>query len=266
MSQINSTGTYRGKIVDHGVGATQKSNIPQWIASLTATERWDEETGQWVDWSGYEETEITAYLCLFDKKINKCLNCTQVEKVTGWDGCDLQELSELDLSATGIQFRIETNTYVDDSGQTKSSLQVAWIDEYDAAPGRTVRKLDPAELKKLNAKYSKAMKPKTKPATAASPKAAPKAPSRAPGIIEQKTTKAPEAPAASSDLPAGKCTHDEAWEQCVDLKAKGVTDEQLATTWVAAAKEIAPKTIEKKITEEQWFQIKELVLEKTAMF
>lgn len=249
MSLIEQEGTYRGNITDHVVNLST-NDFPQLVLSLEGTELYDVETQSWCDWKDVPENEITAYLVLIDSKNNQTLNYKQVQEALGWDGKSFSGLATLDLSKTRVQFRVEPNTY-----NGKTTLQVTWIDKYDAIPGKTFRKLDVKELKTLDAKFKNVLGGKATPATAA--KAPPKAPSKT-------STKAP---ATTSDLPPGKCTKDEAWEACVDLKDdKKFTDEQLAQTWTKAVDEIAANKTDEQITPEEWFLIKEKVLAETALF
>ncbi len=278
MSLIDRAATFRGRITDHGVGKT-KNEFPQWVAQLVALEIYDEEEKVWVDWSSYDVNEIMAYLVLFGSK-GETLTCQQVKKVTGWDGLSFVGLEALDLSETKIQFRVEENTY-----DEKTSLQVSWIDEYDAEPGRTVRKLDATEMKSLDAQYANMLKSSGKTAaptkakskvTKASVKSTqPKGPvikkgakdSLGPPTTGATPTKtAPLPPAANSSLPTGKCTKDEAWGTVYDMKAKNVTDEQIATIWTDAIKEVAPGVDQEKFTNEQWFTVRQIVLDKAAAF
>ena len=182
MIKVTQALTYRGKFVDYGVSMST-GKFPQFVAELVALEAWDEEEQQWVDWSDVEENGIIAYLVLFGKK-EETLNCQQVKAVTGWDGLSFQTLAAMDLSEVGIQFRVEPNTY-----NEKTSLQVAWIDVYDAIPGKSVRKLDAAELKGIDTQYASMLKQS----------AAKKAPAKAgkattlpasPGKVTAKNTKA----------------------------------------------------------------------------
>ncbi|KKL81766.1 hypothetical protein LCGC14_1991480 [marine sediment metagenome] len=179
MSLIVQARTYRGKILDHGVAQT-KNGFPQFEGALQAVEAYDEEEKQWVNWADVEQKDITAFLVLFGSK-GETLTNQQLKKVTGWDGLSFQALAAMDLSEVGIQFRVEENTYED-----KTTLQVSWIDEYDAEPGRSVRKLDAAGLKAIDAQYASMLKQS----------AAKKAPAKAgktataPGKVTAKNTKA----------------------------------------------------------------------------
>ncbi len=283
MALIDRAATFRGRIADHGVSKSS-GGFPQLILQLVAVEIYDVDEQAWKDWSEYDVNEIQAYLVLFGGK-GETLNSQQVKKVTGWDGLTFAGLEGMDLSETKIQFRVEENTY-----EGKTSLQVSWIDEYDAEPGRTVRKLDAAEIKALDAQYASLLKSSGKKAAptkapgkvtkanikSTQPKgpvikkgakdplgppaeAAPAAPQAAPAAPAQ-------APAVNPNLPIGKCTKDEAWETVYDLKAKEVTDEQIANIWTDAIKKIAPGVDQEKFTDEQWFAVRQVVLDEAAAF
>ena len=252
MALIENEGTYRGVVTDHAVSLS-KNDFPQLVLSLEGKELYDGETDSWCDWDGADDNQITAYLVLIDSKNNETLNYKQVQEALGWDGKSFAELATLDLSKTSLQFRVESNTY-----NEKTTLQVSWIDKHDATPGKALRRLDTKELKSLDARFKGILKGKTTPAKApagASPKTSkPSAP---------KTT----APKTTTSEVQGKCTKDEAWEACVDLKDdKKFSDEQLATTWVTSVAEIAPNKTDKQVTPEEWFLIKEKVMSKTALF
>jgi len=320
---IDRTSTFRGRIVDHGVSLST-NGFPQWVAQLIASEIYDEEKQVWVDWSEYDVNEITSYQVLFGSNKKETLAVAQIKKITGWEGNSFQALTNMDLTEVGIQFRVEENTY-----EGKTSLQVAWVDEYDAVPGRRVAKLDAEDLKKLDAQYAQLLKQtgkKAAPAKApvnrppsgvatqtatqaqadkdqiqyeqaavkksAKPTSPPKVtakgikPTQKKGSVK-KTGKDPLGPPASEeaapapatrpappkltstpdpDFPTGHCTKDEAWNTVYDLKAKNVGDEDISKIWSEAVREVAPGGQDAGITDEQWFLIKEIVAEKTAMF
>jgi len=289
---ITNAGVYRAKgFADWGIGETT-NGFPQFIARLIAEEYYDPEIEQWV--TGDNE-DITAYLVLIDGQSRGTLNLKQILAVTQYNGQSLAGLGAMDLSNTGVQFRIEPHIY-----DGKETLQVKWLDLYDATPGRTIKKLEGDALKKLDTKYSSVLKqmqgsakpvkaaenpilddpavpkkrgrPSGKPApkvenipTQTLPQAAmPKAP---PNVTEQALPKAamPKAP-PKAIMPKATCTKDEAWGMCVDLKGGNVTDDMLAEAWLAAIDAVAPGTEDEAITDEQWSEIKEAVMETTAVF
>ena len=147
MSQINREGTFRGYAIEKGV-AESKGGFPQFVARLQGIEFYDEDTEQWVDWTQYEENEANGYFVLFGGDGEPTLSAKQVQKAFGWSGESFSELDEADYSETLVQFRTEYRTY-----QEKTLLQVTWIDEANAEPGRKLRKLDSTELKKLDSKF-----------------------------------------------------------------------------------------------------------------
>lgn len=285
MALIDRTSTFRGRIVDHGVSAT-KNGFPQWVAQLVALEIYDAEEEKWVDWSQYDVNEITAYQVLFGGDGKATLVVEQLRKITGWSGASFAELNNMDLKETKIQFRVEENTY-----QEKTSLQVSWIDEYDAVPGRTVRKLSAEDLKALDTQYAKFLKPSAKPVKAPTkPKAPTKVkaqgikPTQPKGPVKKKGAKDPlgppekaelhehtqlpktPPPPSSPDLPTGNCTKAEAWSTVYELKAKKYDDEKIAKIWTKALLEVAPGIEQDDVTDEQWFLVREKVLAETAMF
>lgn len=271
MALIDRESTFRGKVVDHGISAT-KNEWPQFVCKLLATEIWDEEDQVWVSLADVEldANEITAYIVLIGKD-GETLSFDQVKKVFKWDGASFQVLNGGDYSEVGIQFRVEENTY-----EEKTRLQVTWIDEYDAIPGRSVRKLDASELKQLDAKFAAQLKAggkKTapaKPKTAASGKdhgtvtAKGSKPTSPKGPVK-KTTTAPKMPSIP-EAPVGSCTKDEAWTEVVDMKDKKIADDVFSKCWVNAVNEVRGDRKVEDLTNEDWFQVKEKVLKETAVF
>lgn len=279
MSLIEREATFRGNIIDHAVSLT-KNEFPQFVCKLVAKEIYDEDEQIWVDWSEEEVNEITAYLVLYGKN-GETLNCTQVKKATGWDGLSFTQLNDADLSQVTVQFRTEYRTYLE-----KTTLQVTWFDHADAEPGRSVRKLEASELKSLDAKYKSMLKNSGKKAAPA--KAGTKtdltgppvtSTTAKPGKVTKKNVKptaprgpvtksAPPAPAAEADpdMPAGHVTKQECWDAIVELKDKSVTDEANAKAYLNAILEVSGANDQDALTDEQWYQVKEIVLEKNAKF
>jgi hypothetical protein len=279
---ISQAGYYKGTVLDGGVGESS-GGFPQCNLALKATEVYDPETDSWLP-ANPEADEINYYGTLMQRIDTKqpasITNCTeganakQVKKIFGWDGASYAELQTLLLPDTPIQFRVEPNTY-----NEKTTLQVSWIDEPGASPVRGVRKLDADGVKALQAKYAGVL------ASTKAPKKAVSAPVKAPvtsdtvvkEVVAALTpTKPTTAPPKRAGRPAGKpvapntnvgkCTADEAWAAVSSLKRDDVTDEVLTTEWTTAIQTVTGdiNTAEEKITPENWFQIKELVLAKTA--
>lgn len=246
MSQIDRIGNFRGYAIDSGIGET-KNGYPQWVASLQAAEYYDEDTEQWIDWSQYAESEITAYCVLFGGDGNPTLTAKQLQKALGWSGQSLQELNS-DYSQTLIQFRVEERTYRDNT-----SLQATWIDHADAEPGRTINKLEAEDVKKLDSKYAAALrklgggpKPKSVPAKPETPKptkpvdkdAAKKAlrtkteekAARA-KAAEEKATKKQAPPKPSAPGKKETCTLEQAWESVYSAKGD-MSDDDLGKIWL----------------------------------
>ena len=82
MNLIKETGTFRGISVDSGV-AESKGGFPQFVINLRATEYFDEQEQQWVDWAEQNE-EIIAYMVLFGGDSTATLTAKQIQKVFGW--------------------------------------------------------------------------------------------------------------------------------------------------------------------------------------
>lgn len=275
MAEVDRTGTFRCCPVDTGVGVS-KNNFPQFIATVRLLEYWDEDEKAWHPWEEYEQ-EITLYAILFGHgkksgKLEPTLNYTQVSKVLNWDGTDFVYLAETDFSDVKFQVRIDENTYEGAS----SPYQVGWIDEYDAEPGRKIRKLDAGEVKDLNKQFALLLKKtgkKVAPATKAPAKAVTKdtkkktqteaakikTPTVPPGT-------APKVPVVKPTMPTGKCTKQEAWETVVELKTDDCDDDQLKAAWLAAIVSVTPDTEEGNITDEQWFLIRDAVLDDVGKF
>jgi hypothetical protein len=257
--RINNAGTYRGRITNAAV-TTSKNGFPQLAANLIADEYWDTD-GEAPGWVALtDKPDIDTYMVLVDGKGEKTLNCKQVEVVTGWDGASLVELDNMELTEKQIQFRVEERIY-----NEKPQIQVSWICEYDAPPGRKISKLEPDAVKALNAKFSKALGGKTqKPATA--PKAAPQAPAAKPKIPPKAPVRQPTKPKV--DTPAGTCTMEEAFAYISnqELWKKDVDQKKVEDTWLCVILEIAGNKEDKDITTEEWYKIKGKVAELLFVF
>lgn len=69
------------------------------------------------------------------------------------------------------------------------------------------------------------------------------------------------------DLPEGKSTKRDAWMTIVELKRDDVDDDKLNEVWNAAIDEVAGEGVDDKdVTEEQWFEVREKVLDQVAKF
>jgi len=61
-------------------------------------------------------------------------------------------------------------------------------------------------------------------------------------------------------------TMEQAWENCVTMKRKDVSDEKLAQEWSAACFKIAGEADDQAITAEQWQKIVDEVQTVTGVF
>jgi hypothetical protein len=256
---IDREATFRTKnIVDGGLGQTL-TGLPQLTLSLRADEIYDFDEKCWVPWDDVEEREITAFLVLIGKKDNEIFHCKSIEKALDWDGASLSSLNDIDYQNSGIQFRTVENEY-----EGKTSLQVAGIDHYDAEPGRTVQKLDAAEVKGLDAKYAtffrnrsgeKKPKPVGKPVVpTAKPKRDPKADAADVPATPPKKTKAPKKAKKTG------CTQTEAWAACSKAKHESISKEKLTEVWLKAVETLAPDGDEDNMSPELWAQVRDVVV------
>lgn len=294
MSLITEAAPYRGVLMEHAVSATKKG-LPQFVAKLRGLERYDSEEKAWISWETREDSEITAYLVLFDGKGDPIFHAKDIQKVFEWDGTSLIGLETLDLEGAEVQFEVVEHTY-----NEKTSLQVASIRGYNEEPGNAVRKLEANELAQLNAKYGNALKklsggPK---AASAKTKAKIKIPPAAP-ITKKKDKSAPpppppaapteaeavaEATKSTPELPVNEAveefnkptvppvpnaapvtgtkalTYEGAWAECYSKKNKTTDDKQIAAVFSAAMHRQAPGKDEKEITSEEWKLIVEAVI------
>jgi hypothetical protein len=265
-NQVDRVGTFRfDKVlsVSLNIGKDVSEDDPQprsitFSALLHLSEFWDTEMSEWVDWAE-ADAEIVAFLPLhfFDfKKTQKQEEFSirkKVVEVFGWDGGSFKVLCTGDYSEVKGQVRLADNTYE----KAKFPFKVEWLDTYDATPGRQLRQITGEDLDKLD----KIMVGKTQK-TAKSTKAA-----TVKGKGKGKPTGRPTAPKATppaekTDVAVGKCTLDDAYNECHALKRDDVTDELLNELWV---KELAKVNVdENKITEEEAFVIKTKLLTVTA--
>jgi len=168
MSKIKNEGDYRGSILSSAAGLT-KNDYPQAIVEVQAEEVYEknETGGEWVPLPEPFET-LVAYLVLIGKDGTMTKGAESVQSAMGWSGRTFAELNDKDFSDTKIQFRVEENEYP--PGNFK--MQIRWINSFDVDPNRSIKKLDKAVIKNLDAKHGAALRSFSKKApkkTAASP-------------------------------------------------------------------------------------------------
>ena len=258
---INRTGTFRGRALESAVSLT-KNGFPQYVLKCQATEYYNADDGSWVPWLDVDENETTAFLTLFDGTGQPIFHVDSIMETFGWDGQKLSGLDALDISAKEFQFTVEEHIYND-----QSRLQVARIAPYDAVPGSSIRRVDASELKSLDVKFGAALLKKAggkKPAAAPAKKSDKPAPPKTAAPPKRTPPKPAETPAATDVIEyadAGK-----AWEAVVAVRAKDVTDDQLAKAWGAACYEVAGDTDDDAITPAQWGAIVAKVQAECAVF
>jgi len=253
---LNEVGYFRGTVADWGV-TTSTNGYPQFVVELRAEQYYDEGEGIW---SPVDEVDtITAYQVLFGGNGKATLNNKQIQKVFGWSGASFKDLALSDYSETKVQFRTEEEIY-----NNETSIQVGWIDEYDAKPGRKVSKLDEDDLAKLDAQYSKQLKNTATKKPTKSTKTKTK--------IKTKTKKSSDRPKKSKkkkdDDIGGRCTADDAWEEVADesMRKEGLSEEDVGVIFLEVVTEVLGEKDEDDATPEEWFKIKEKAKDKVYKF
>ena len=277
MGQIDREGTFRGHIIDKSFGMS-KGGFPQFVARLQAAEMYDPETEQWLDWSKYDETEMVGYFILVGKDGNMTFNAEKLQKAVGWSGGSFSELEQADYSDMLVQFRVGYG-----KGEFADRLGVNSIDHADADPSNSLKKLDPAEIKALDAKFAAALKkfsggpkPKTvpagkpeppkatKPAKPAAPKskppAAPKAEPEKPAEADAEAKAG--GIAAHLGLPATCANADEAWAQVEQHVGKELPTAHIEEAWLKAVEDLGGEDAVEK--EGIWANVRDIVLETMA--
>lgn len=270
---IDRVGTFLGYAPIHGVG-TSSGGFPQLVLQCEATHYYDEEVEDYVE---VTEQELRAFLVLYGKNGKPIRNCEQVKKVFGWDGLSFQTLAEMDLSETCFLFRVEENTYEDNT-----TLQISWIDVDTASPTRQISSLDTKDLQKLDAQFGLAKVGKK------TDKKKPTGKPTVPGASKKKTTKkedtknketATEATASGPPAPApkeeqkiveektGSTTREDAWKYIEEQIPKAaLSDEARATAWNEAIEKIHGGPDDDTLTPEEWFKVQQLIISEEIPF
>lgn len=263
-NQVDRVGTFRfDKVlsVSLNVGKDVSEDDPQprsitFSVLLHLSEFWDTETSEWVDWAD-ADVEIVAFLPLhfFDFKKTQQQEefsiCKKVKEVFGWDGASFKVLCDSDYSEVKGQIRLADDTYE----KAKFPFKVEWLDTYDATPGRQLRRITGEDLDKLDKVMAGKTQKSAKLAKAATTKGRRKSRGKPAGR--------PAAPKTETEVEAvGKCTADDAYNECFALKRDDVSEADLNKLWVAA--EAAVNVDANKITEEEYYVIKTDILKKTA--
>lgn len=272
-SQVDRTGTFRFDRVDSvglSAGKSVSEDDPQprsitFSALLHLSEFWDEEESKWVDWAD-ADVELVAYLPLhfFDKKTLEQAEFSirkKVVEVFGWDGASFKTLCDGDYSATKGQVRLEDDTYE----KAKSPFKVAWLDTFDATPGRQLRQITGDDLKSLDKIMARTLQKSVKPAKIATVKMVAKKTSEKPVSRPVVPTTPPPAEITETVEPVGGCSADDAYNECFALSGAvegEPSGNKLNTVWKEEVKEV--NIDETQITGEQWFEIKGRVIKRTS--
>ncbi len=269
---IADVADFRGSVLAGAVGVTT-NGFPQLVLDLQADDMFDQDSKEWFE-GCMDGATLTAYICMFGGNGKATLGVRQVIDATGWDGGSFKGLNDLVqklIAQEGgfpIGFTTKENTYND-----VTSIQVDWVRNYDAAPGRTIAACSPEELKNLDATYAKGLQVVKAKAKVAAPKptTGPKAPATRPTPPAAETAVPPTEPTkANSTAPAatGKSSKGPAWTKITKVnKTKDLgngtagaelDDEQVVEIWQTTTKSVVGEGVSANaITREQWYQIQE---------
>ena len=236
-SQVDRVGTFRFDRVN-SVGLTTGKEAPDgkftsitFSALLHLSEFWDAETSEWVDWAD-ADVEFTAFLTLnfFNKKTEKQDEFAfrkKVMEVFDWDGSSYKALCGGDYSSTTGQIRLEDDTY----DKAKFPFKAAWLDIYDATPGRQLTQINGDDLDKLTKLMASDNQKSAKPAKAATVKKTAKKTSKKPSAKPPK-------PSETATV-VGKCTDQEAYTECFALSGSEGGDELEKALNIVWSEEVA---------------------------
>lgn len=248
MALIDRIGRFRGTPTQ-GIVGESTGGFPQFVVQFLATEYYDEATGEWIDWTPYQQT-MTAYLILFNKS-KALLNYDQVMKAFKWDGVDLAALQSNDFGDLEVQFDVRENVW-----EQKTSLRIEWVDAYDADPtakGGDLTPMDIGKLKTIAAKYGQFMKtaPKAAPLRVATPAAPPVAQIPLP-------TPAATPPVAVAPVVVPEITQQDAWANLnIAVVGKGKSEDQVGEAFLSATDEVVQSSGREEValTSEDWASV-----------
>ena len=269
MSLIDKVGTFLGYAPIHGVDTT-KNGYPQLILQCVATHYYDEDVEDYVE---VTDQELRAYLVLYGKDGKPIRNCEQVKKVFDWDGLSFQALAEKDISETRFLFRVEENTY-----NENTTLQVSWIDVDTASPTRQISSLNTKDLQSLDTRFGLAKvakkgdkkKPTGKPTVpgASKKKTTKKAEvKKEPETVADVTNSGPPAPAPKEEKKTGSTTREDAWAYIKDqVPEAALSEEGLGIAWTKAVETIHHGPDDDTLTPGEWFLVQELIISENIPF
>lgn len=243
MPLIDRDGVFKGRIVEHSVGKT-KNGFPQFVARFHATQIFDADQNEWIDWSQYDQ-EMIGYAVLANDQ-GKLFKHDQVKDATGWDGKSFAGLATMDLSIVECQFQVDWHDY-----DGKKTLQVSNLGKGDGPVLGGLRGATSIELDDMDRRFlGKTVTPAT-----------PKAPPAAPPKTTASTKKSTKTASASTAVSKPGMTKVHAWKQVNDLKLPDDCDDPtLRKAWNDSIAEVGSD--ETVFTGEQWEQVAKLTLEK----
>jgi hypothetical protein len=167
---IQFDGRFRGIVVDHVVGETQKG-YPQWTATLQANEMWDADNG-WQPFDDGVNNQVTLFAVLANEA-GEIFWAESVRNVMGWSTNSFADLQNMDLAGHPIQFVVQYEEY---NGKNNPKIQaIAAYDSETCGGGGSLKAADANQLSNLDSKFSKFMKaPAGGMKKPAKPKGAPK--------------------------------------------------------------------------------------------
>lgn len=287
LAKIDTVGTFRWEVIGTGFGVTKASENstggkPQALLDLKALEKWvDDPDGLkhfgltepgWVDWSSFNEGTL-AYLLLFNSadefSPNTAMkNYEQLTLALGWDGQEFEAFATGKFDGKKIQARTATNSY-----KGKDSIQIAWVDKYDANPERSLKSIDTSEIKALTARIRMGKAPvvaasaPTKPASSPAKADVPAATAKPMPPKSSAATSAP--PAAATTKPTSaptfpsEATQTQAWDQLMTVKGDK-SDDACADLWLAACTSVANGRSEDAFTPADWASVRDGAIARLA--
>lgn len=146
MADLQAEGSYNVVITDYGLAEMETGAVAINVRCLVQA-AFDPATGEYADWSQYEEQHVEGALWVINKKGE--VNKSQVEplcRYAGWDG-SLESIVNKTWQPNPIRADVKVDTY---GGKTR--YRVNWIAQHGSAPGG-VGNVDGGRAKELQAQH-----------------------------------------------------------------------------------------------------------------